>query len=201
MTLLRRILGVTLLGALAATAALGLASCAKNDILGEGLDQYILVQDASPLARTIDTNPDSAYKWEVNSIDSIIFNNDIDSTTLQVTTLQVFDSLGHLVPGTVRFMPGNAYIHYTVDWADNAAPNQNFAFAVRHLPLGSTMSKVYFIPARPYQPHHTYTYVLATGVRMLSGKFVRDHYSYSFTTGDSVRNPNPYYPEGPTDVH
>ncbi len=193
---LRRIVGLLLLAALAAVAVLSAGSCAKNDLLGQGLDQYILVSAASPLARNPDPTPDSSYKWAVNTIDSVLFGNDIDSTTLEVTTFQVVDSLGRLVPGTVRFMPGNAYIHYTEDF-----PSHAYAFTVYRPPLGATMSKVYFIPDRPYSGHSTYTYILTTGVRMTSGRLVRDHHVYNFTTGDSVPPPNPIWPEQPGDIH
>jgi hypothetical protein len=193
---IRRILSLSLLAALAALAGLSAASCAKNDILGQGLDQYILVQGASPLSRSADPEADSSYKWAVNTIDSVIFINDIDSTTLEVTTFQVTDSLGRLVPGAVRFEPGNAYIHYTEDFPSNA-----YAFTTSHPPLGKTMSKVYFIPERPFSGHTTYTYVLTSGVRMQSGRFVRDQHAFRFTTGDSVPPPNPVWPERPGDFH
>src|SRR5580765_9064473 len=158
---IRRLMALLLLAALVALVALSAGSCAKNDLFGQGLDQYILVRAASPLGLNQDPKPDSAYKWAVNSIDSVIFGNDIDSVTLEVTSFEVFDTLGHVVPGQVRFMPGNAYIHYTEDFPSNA-----YAFSVSRPPLGKSMSKVYFIPERPFSPHRTYVYVLSTGVRM-----------------------------------
>jgi hypothetical protein len=193
---LRRVFALLLMGALLALVGFSAGSCAKNDLFGQGLDRYVLVSGASPTGFSQDVDPDSSYKWAVNSIDSVIFANNIDSVTLEVTSFEAFDTVGHLIPGQVRFMPGNAYIHYTEDFPSNA-----YAFTVSHPPLGTTMSKVYFIPDKPYSGHRTYAYVLTTGVRMLSGKLVRNKYAFGFATGDSVAPPNPIWPEREGDIH
>jgi hypothetical protein len=186
---LRRFLGVAMLAVLVALVSFSLGSCGKNDLTGIGLDRTVLVKGAGPQGLPVDTDPDSAYKWAVNSIDSVVFTDDIDSTTLEVTSFQLADTLGRLVPGTIRFMPGNAYIHYTRDF-----PDSSFDFFVKDPPMGRALSKVYFVPNHPLHPHWRYIYTLTTGVRMAGGRFKRDLQSWSFTTGDSVAPPNPIWP-------
>ena len=183
----RRLLGAALLAALAALTSFALGSCGKNDILGQGYGRLIVPKGAGPIGQFSD--PASApWKWAVNSIDSVVFNDDIDSTTLQVTGFELLDVHGHLVPGTTRFVPGNAYIHYTQDF-----PSPAYAFYVKDSTstFGASMSKVYFIPDRPLSGHRTYVYVLTTGVRMISGKLKRDGWAWSFTTGDSTAPARP----------
>jgi hypothetical protein len=184
---LRRFLGVALLAALAALTSFALGSCAKNDLMGQGLDRAIIPKGAGPEGTYAD--PDSAWKWAVNSIDSVVFTDDIDSTTLEVTSFQLADSVGRLVSGTTRYVPGNLYIYYTHDFPDN-----EFAFFHKadQVP-GRSLSKVYFVPDRPLAGRNRYTYTLTTGVRLVSGRLRRDVRSWTFTTGDSVPPPNPIW--------
>lgn len=177
---IRQLLGMAVLTALVAVAAFALGSCGKNDLMGQGLDRLIVPRGAGPVGIYAGADP-APWKWAVNSIDSVLFTDDIDSTTLEVTSLQLFDATGHLIPGTTRFMPGNAYIYYTNDF-----PDSSYAFIVKNPPLSSSLSKVYYIPDRPLSGHKLYTYVLTTGVRMVSGQFKRDVQGFSFVTGDSV---------------
>ncbi len=176
---LRRILGVTLLAALAALTSFALVSCSKNELTGEGLSGLIVPRGAGPLGSAND--PTAPWKWDVLTIDSVLFTDDIDSTTLELTSFQLLDSLGHLVPGTVRFMPGNAYVYHPHAW-----PDPVYDVFVKDPPMAPTLSKVYYVPDRPLSGHTTYTYQLTTGVRVSGGQFRRDVRSWSFTTGDSA---------------
>jgi len=183
----RRLVSVALLLAVAAVAVASLGSCSKNDLTGQGLDRTIIPIGAGPQGNL--QTSDSLWKYPVNSIDSVIFTDDIDSTTLEVTSFQLFDSLNRAVPGTVRFMPGNAYIHYNQDF-----PSNSYDFFVSNPPLGKTLAKVYFIPAQPLHGDRTYHYQLTTGLRTASGRFRRDVRTWSFATGDSVAPPDPIWP-------
>jgi hypothetical protein len=187
MILLRRFLGVALLASLAALTSISLGSCGKNDLTGQGLDRTIIPKGAGP--QGVFGDADSAWKWAVNSIDSVVFTDDIDSTTLEVTSFELVTRDGRLVPGTTRFMPANAYIHYTHDF-----PDPSFDFFVQNPPLGTSLSKVYFVPDQPLSGGTEYTYRLTTGVRLVSGRLRRDVREWSFTTGDSVAPPNPVWP-------
>lgn len=176
---IRRLLGHAALAALVAVAALALGSCGKNELMGQGLERLIVPKGAGPTGIYSGADP-APWKWAVNSIDSVLFTDDIDSTFLEVTSFQLLDTQGRLIPGTTRFMPGNQYIYYTNDFPD---PSYDF---IKKDPPSSSLSKVYFIPDRPLSGHTIYTYQLTTGVRMVSGQFRRDVQSFSFVTGDSV---------------
>lgn len=187
MTPLRRFTGAALLIALAALVAFALVSCGKNELMGQGLERTILVKGASPKGHRTDPDPDSTYKWAVNSIDSVVFTDDIDSTTLAVTSFQLTDSTGHLVAGTIRFMPSNAYIQYRY-MADPAVAymDSSYEFLVSPPPMAKTIGKVYFIPNRPLARHSLYIYTLSTGIRMTNGHLKRDLQTFSFYTGDTL---------------
>ncbi len=187
----RRYLGAAVLVALAALVAFALVSCGKNELMGLGLERTILVKGASPKGHRTDADPESTYKWAVNSIDSVIFTDDVDSTTLAVTSFQLTDSVGRLVPGTIRFMPSNAYIQYRY-MADPAVAfmDSSYEFIVPRPPMASTIGKVYFIPNRPLARHSLYMYTLTTGIRMTNGHLKRDLQTFSFYTGDTL----PPYP-------
>jgi hypothetical protein len=165
-------------------ALLGVAACSDNQITAPGLDSEILVETAGPTG----TAPAvvGTYAWAVNTIDSIVFTDDIDSTRLDVTNLHVTDTQGQEVAGTARFVQGKTYIHYT-----QAFPSAAYAFETRDvdLPLPSTLGKVYFIPSQPLHGHTTYTVHMTDGIRMTKGTLRRDVYEFTFVTGDSVAPP------------
>src|SRR6185369_16652444 len=97
-----------LFAAFCGVMALGVAACVDNEITAPGLDSEILVERAGPEG----TAPPAfgAYAWAVNTIDSIIFTDDIDSTRLDVTSVRVTDPQGQTVAGTVRFMQRKTFI-------------------------------------------------------------------------------------------
>ena len=182
MVVRRRLL--TLLAALCALA-LGLASCSENPITAPGLDSEILVKNGGPVGVA---PPDQfgPYAWAVNTIDSVLFTDDIDSTRLEVTSFRMNDPQGQSVAGTVRFTAGNAFIYYTQPF-----PSPAYAFNVKDPPARSTLGKMYFIPDAPLHGHTEYTCRLSTGIRMSKGTLVRDVFQFQFTTGDSVAPPSP----------
>jgi hypothetical protein len=177
----RRCTAVLVLAILAMVMGGLLASCAKNELLGEGLGLWVGVKGVGPQGM----GPDGTGV-PVNSIDSILFVQDVDSTVLAVTSFVLRDSLGNEFPGTVRFVASNRYIQYFQLFPSTAY----YLLSGGGTPSGS-IGKVYFIPAHPLSGHKTYTYSLTTGVRMRSGKLARDVQSWSFTTGDSVAPPAP----------
>ena len=139
-----------LLAASSALMVLGVVACSQNEVTAPGLDSEILVENAGPQG----TAPPvlGAFAWAVNTIDSILFTDDIDSTRLDVTTLRVTDPQGQPVAGTVRFVQGRAYIFYT-----QAFPSAAYDFEIKDAPLPSTLGKVYFIPAQPlHEPHRVH---------------------------------------------
>src|SRR5262249_11533472 len=138
---------------------LGVGACAKNEATAPGVDSEILVKNAGPLG-TAPASLNQPWAWAVNSIDSVLFVDDVDSTRLEVTSFRMVDSLGRTVPGTVRFVASNMNIFYT-----QAFPSPAYGFVVKDPPARSTLGKVYFIPDRPLSGHTTYSYLLSTGIR------------------------------------
>ena len=171
-----------LLAASCALVALGALACSKNEITAPGLDSVILVQSAGPQG----TAPPAfgAYAWAVNTIDSIGFTDNIDSTLLDVTSFRMTDPQGQTVAGTSRFVQTRAYIFYT-----QAFPSTAYDFEIKDPPLPSTLGKMYFIPAQPLHGHTEYTVRMSDGIRMTKGTLERDKYEFKFVTGDSVAPP------------
>lgn len=171
-----------LLAATCAVVALGVVACTENEITAPGLDSEILVERAGPEG----TAPPAfgAWAWAVNTIDSIIFTDDIDSTRLDVTSVRVTDPQGQTVPGTVRFVQRRAYIFYT-----QAFPSAAYDFELKDPPLPPTLGKMYFIPSQPLHGHTEYTVRMSNGIRMTKGTLERDAFTFRFVTGDSVAPP------------
>ena len=165
-----------------ALVVLGVAACSKNEITAPGLDSEILVQTAGPQGNA--PTGIGSFAWAVNTIDSILFTDEIDSTLLDVTSLRVTDPQGQTVPGTVRFMQTRAYIYYTQPF-----PSSAFDFQLKDAPLPSTLGKVYFVPSQPLHGHTQYTVRMSDGIRMTKGTLERDKFEFSFVTGDSVAPP------------
>jgi hypothetical protein len=171
-----------LLLATATVVGLGVAACSKNDVTAPGLDSEILVQSAGPEGNAPAGIGD--FAWAVNTIDSIIFTDDIDSSRLDVTSLHVTDPQGQTVPGTVRFVHRRAYPFYT-----QAFPSAAYDFELKDAPLPPTLGKAYFIPAQPLHGHTQYTVHMTNGIRMTKGTLERDVFTFTFVTGDSVAPP------------
>ena len=173
---------LVLLAASCALVVLGVAACTSNQITAPGLDSVVLVQNAGPLG----TAPAAigSFAWAVNTIDSLMFTDEIDSTLMDVTALRVTDPQGQTVPGTVRFMQTRAYIFYTQPF-----PSSAYDFQIKDAPLPSTLGKVYFIPSQPLHGHTEYTVRMSDGIRMTKGTLERDKYEFKFVTGDSVAPP------------
>jgi len=144
--------------------ALGLASCSENPITAPGVDSEILVKNGGPVGVA---PPDQfgPYAWAVNTIDSVLFTDDIDSTRLDVTSFRMSDP--------------------------QPFPSPAYAFNVKDPPARSTLGKMYFVPDAPLHGHTEYTCRLSTGIRMSKGTLVRDVFQFQFTTGDSVAPPSP----------
>ncbi len=164
-------------------AMVGTMACSKPETTAPGIDSEILVQGAGPVG-VVPPEANEPWSWAVNSIDSVVFVEDIDSTRLEVTGFRVSDPLGNAVPGTVRFVARNAYIRYT-----QAFPSAAYGFRIHNPPPNRLLGKVYFIPERPFSGHTEYTYMLTTGIRMQQGALRRDVVRFRFTTGDSVAPP------------
>ena len=171
-----------LLTASCALVVLGVAACTSNQITAPGLDSVVLVQNAGPQGTA--PNGIGAFAWAVNTIDSLTFTDEIDSTLMDVTALRVTDPQGQTVPGTVRFMQTRAYIFYTQPF-----PSAAYDFEIKDAPLPSTLGKVYFIPSQPLHGHTEYTVRMSDGIRMTKGTLERDKYEFKFVTGDSVAPP------------
>ena len=171
-----------LLAASCALVVLGVAACTSNQITAPGLDSVVLVQNAGPQGTA--PNGIGAFAWAVNTIDSLTFTDEIDSTLLDVTAVRVTDPQGQTVPGTVRFMQTRAYIFYTQPF-----PRSAYDFQIKDAPLPSTLGKVYFIPSQPLRGHTEYTVRMSDGIRMTKGSLERDKYEFKFVTGDSVAPP------------
>lgn len=163
--------------ALAALLALAVGSCSENPATAPGLDSEILVKEAGPLG-TAPVDPTQPWRWAVNSIDSLVFEDDVDSTRIEVTDLRVLDADGVEVAGTVRWMPGNAYILYTEPFPSTAVD-----FVIKNPPARSTLGKIYFIPSAPLAENSVYTVVYSGGIRMEKGQLRRDTFSWSYRTG------------------
>jgi hypothetical protein len=170
------------LAASCAVVALLAVACAKNEVTAPGLDSEILVQSAGPEGEA--PGGIGGFAWAVNTIDSILFTDDIDSTRLDVTSLRVTDPQGQTVAGTVRFVQRRAFVFYTQPF-----PSAAFDFELKDAPLPPTLGKVYFIPDQPLHGHTTYTVRMSAGIRMTKGTLKRDAFSFSFVTGDSVAPP------------
>lgn len=164
-------------------AVAGAMACSRAETTAPGLDSEILVQGAGPLG-VVAPEANEPWAWAVNSIDSVVFVDEIDSTRLEVTSFRVIDPRGITVAGTVRFMPSNAYIRYTQPF-----PSAAYEFRIHQPPMERLIGKVYFIPERPFSGHTEYTYMLTTGIRMQHGVLRRDVLRFRFTTGDSVAPP------------
>ncbi len=171
------------LGAVLLIVAAGATACSRPETTAPGIDSEILVQSAGPLG-VVAPEANEPWSWAVNSIDSVVFVDEIDSTRLEVTSFRVSDPLGNTVAGTVRFMPSNAYVRYT-----QAFPSAAYEFRTHSPPLRRLIGKVYFIPERPFSGHTEYTYMLTSGIRMQQGVLRRDVLRFRFTTGDSVAPP------------
>jgi len=174
-----------LLAAAFALLPLGAGSGAKNQATAPGVDSEILVKNAGPLG-TAPASLNQPWAWAVNSIDSVLFVDDIDTTRLEVTSFRMVDPLGRTIPGTVRFVASNMNIFYT-----QAFPSPAYDFIIKDPPARSTLGKVYFIPDQPLSGHTTYSYLLSTGIRMQKGQLRRDGFRFAFTTGDSIAPPAP----------
>jgi len=169
--------------ALFAVVALGAASCSENPVTAPGLDSEILVEVFGPVG-VADPQQFGPWAWAVNTIDSIVFTNDIDSSRLEVTSYRMTDPQGRSVAGTVRFMPSNAYFFHTRPF-----PSMAYGFLIHDPPLNRGVGKMYFVPAQPLSGHTEYTCRLSTGIRMTKGTLKRDVFEFRFTTGDSVAPP------------
>ena len=171
-----------LLAAISALMVMGVVACSKNEVTAPGLDSEILVENAGPLG----TAPPvfGGFAWAVNTIDSIIFTDEIDPKRLTVTSLVVTDPQGQFVPGFAIPVPTRAYIFYTQPF-----PSTVVGFEVKDPPLPSTLGKVYFVPAQPLHGHTAYTVRMTDGIRMTKGTLKRDVYEFTFVTGDSVAPP------------
>jgi hypothetical protein len=171
--------------ALSAVVALGLASCSENRATAPGLDSEILVEQVGPVG-VADPLVFGSWAWAVNTIDSLVFTDDIDSSRLEVTSYRMTDPQGRTVAGTVRFMPSNAFIFHTQPF-----PSMAYDFHIDGLALSPGVGKMYFVPAQPLSGHTEYTCRLSTGIRMTRGTLKRDVFEFRFTTGDSVAPPTP----------
>ena len=178
---IRRYSAALALAAMALFLGVLLASCAKNELLGQGVGLWIGVKGVGPQGLGQD-----GTGCPVNSIDSVIFVQDVDSTTLTVTSFVLRDSLGREIPGSVEFAASNRFVAYYQPF-----PSTAYYTVLGKGTASGSIGKVYFIPARNLSPHKLYTYSLTTGVRMRSGKLERDVQSWSFATGDSVAPPAP----------
>lgn len=162
-----------------------LTACGENPPTGLAIESDIVVTSAGPVGVSPD-NQDKPWKYAVNSIDSVMFHDGIDSTALEVTSFQLTDPEGRLVPGTTRFVPEKVYIRYTRAFPD---PSYELVTGSGGSLTGQPVSKVYFLPDSPLHGRAAYTYTLTTGLRMVAGRFERDQRSFTFTTGDSVTPP------------
>lgn len=176
---IRRRSAALALAALALLMGVLMVSCAKNELFGRGVGLWIAVKGVGPQG----LGPDGTG-CPVNSIDSVIFVQDVDSTTLAVTSFVLRDPLGAEVPGSVEFVASNRYIQYT-----RAFPRTDYYLLQGQGTASGSIGKVYFVPDTTLSGHKVYTYSLTTGVRMRSGKLERDVKSWSFATGDSVAPP------------
>lgn len=165
-----------------ALVVLGVAACAENQITAPELDSEILVENAGPQG----TAPPvlGAYAWAVNTIDSIVFTDEIDSTRLDVTSFRMTDAQGQTVPGEVRYLPDSTYVTYTQPF-----PSAAYTVVLNNPPLSPKLKKVYFIPSEPLHGHTEYTVRMSDGIRMTKGTLQRDVFEYRFVTGDSVAPP------------
>ena len=171
--------------ALFAVVALGAASCSENPVTAPGLDSEILVEVFGPVG-VADPQQFGPWAWAVNTIDSIVFTNDIDSSRLEVTSYRMTDPQGRTVAGTVRFMPANGFIFHSQPF-----PSMAYDFRIKDPPLNPRVGKMYFIPSQPLSGHTEYRCRLSTGIRMTKGTLARDVFEFRFTTGDSVAPPVP----------
>ena len=171
--------------------ALGVASCSKNESLAPGVDSEILVREIGPTG-VAPVGLGQPWAWAVNTIDSVIFVDDIDSSRIEVTSFRVFgpspggSGFSVPVPGTVRFAPSNAYIYYT-----GTFPDPSYDFEIKNPPARTTLSKMYFIPDAPLRGHTEYAALFTGGIRMEKGVLRRDVQGWTFTTGDSIAPPTP----------
>lgn len=159
------------------------ASCSKLEPTAPGVSSELLVRSAGPLG-SVPANLNQPWAWAVNTIDSLVLTNDIDSTRLEVTTVQLTDPDGNVVPGTARWVAGNMYIRYTQPF-----PSTAYDFVIKNPPARRTLGKMYFIPSVPLRGHTQYTFQYSGGLRMTKGNLRRDIFRFSYTTGDSIAPP------------
>lgn len=178
MASLRRLVSLAGLALIAGLMAFALASCAKNDLMGQDMGLWIDVKGQGPTG--LGESGTGCFR---NSIDSVLFVQEVDSTTLDITSFVVRDSLGQRVPGTVRFVTSNLMVKYSFPFPTSTA---YFFVSKDKAQLTNKYGKVYFIPAQIYATNSRYTYSLTTGARMIGGKLVRDVRTWEFTTGDSI---------------
>lgn len=174
-----------LLAASFALAGLGGAACSENPLTAPGIDNEILIKNAGPLG-VAPPGQFGPWAWAVNTIDSLLFEDEIDSTRLEVTSFRMTDPLDHTVAGTVRFMPDSVFIYYTQPF-----PSAAYGFKAKNPRFRPKLRKMYFVPDEPLHGHTEYTCRLSTGIRMTKGTLVRDAFEFRFTTGDSVAPPSP----------
>jgi hypothetical protein len=171
-----------LLPLLAAVLAM-VASCSTNQATAPGVSSELLVRAAGPTG-VAPTDLNQPWAWAVNTIDSLILTEDIDSTLLEVVSVRLTDPQGTVVPGTTRWVASNAYIQYTQPF-----PSTAYDFVIKNPPARSTLGKMYFIPSVPLRGHTEYTLEYTGGLRMTKGNLRRDVYRFSYTTGDSIAPP------------
>ncbi|MFM7232714.1 MAG: hypothetical protein ACKO3S_12120 [bacterium] len=160
------------------------ASC-SNEPTAPGVDAELLVESVGPLG-TAPADLGQPWAWAVNSIDSILFRDDVDSSRIEVTSVRVLDPNGLEVPGTLRYVARNAYIRYTQPFP---ATTYEFRFGPQVPSVPGRLAKVYFIPSAPLRGRAPYTVVYSTGIRMEKGALLRDTFRWTYTTGDSVAPP------------
>lgn len=174
-----RRLSLPLLVALLALAA----SCSTNQATAPGVSSELLVRAVGPVG-SAPVDLGQPWAWAVNTIDSLILTEDIDSTRLEVTSVRLTDAAGNVVPGTVRWVAGNVYIRYTAPF-----PSTAYELVVKNPPARRTLGKMYFIPSVPLRGHTEYTVEYTGGLRMTKGNLRRDVFRFSYTTGDSIAPP------------
>ena len=159
------------------------ASCSTNQATAPGVSSELLVRASGPVG-TAPTDLNQPWAWAVNTIDSLILTEDVDSTMLEVTSVRLTDAQGVEVPGTTRWVASNVYIQYTQPF-----PSTTYELVVKNPPARTTLGKMYFIPSVPLRGHTAYTVEFTGGLRMTKGALRRDVFRFSYTTGDSIAPP------------
>jgi len=174
----------------ALSLALAVGSCSKNPTSAPGIDSEIQVRGFGP-SGVAPAGLGQPWAWAVNSIDSVLFLEDIDVSRTEVTSMQLFQVSEDLrlivpVPGTVVPAPSNAYIRYT-----GRFPSAAFDFEIKNPPARTGIAKMYFVPSAPLHGHTQYAVAVTHGIRMQQGELRRSVVGWTFTTGDSVAPPSP----------